>query len=103
MDFGCSERGLLFVAMCGLLRPWLLLLQGRGSRRQTQQLRLVGSAVVMHELSCSTACGIFLDQGSNPCPLAGRFFTTGLPEKSFFKKKKKKIYIYLFLAASGLR
>ena len=27
------------------------------------------SVVVMHKLSCSTACGIFLDQGSNPCPL----------------------------------
>ena len=22
-----------------------------------------------HELSCSAACGIFPDQGSNPCPL----------------------------------
>ena len=22
-----------------------------------------------HRLSCSEACGIFLDQGSNPCPL----------------------------------
>ena len=22
-----------------------------------------------HGLSCSTACGIFPDQGSNPCPL----------------------------------
>ena len=25
--------------------------------------------VVVHRLSCSAACGIFLDQGSNPCPL----------------------------------
>ena len=29
----------------------------------------VGSVVVAHGLSCSTACGIFLDQRSNPCPL----------------------------------
>ena len=28
-----------------------------------------GSTVVVHGLSCSTACGIFLDQGSNPCLL----------------------------------
>ena len=28
-----------------------------------------GSLVVRHELSCSEACGIFLDQGSNPCLL----------------------------------
>ena len=25
--------------------------------------------VVPHGLSCSVACGIFPDQGSNPCPL----------------------------------
>ena len=31
--------------------------------------RRAGSVVVVHGLSCSTACGIFLDQGSNPCPL----------------------------------
>ena len=29
----------------------------------------LGPAVVAHGLSCPTACGIFLDQGSNPCPL----------------------------------
>ena len=43
-----------------LSRP--LLLQGTGSRR-------AGSVVVAHGLSCSAACGIFPDQGSNPCPL----------------------------------
>ena len=32
------------------------------------QLQLAGSVVVEHGLSCSVACGIFLDQGSNPCP-----------------------------------
>ena len=41
---------------------WLLLLRSTGSRR-------AGSVVVAHGLSCSSACGIFLDQGSNPCPL----------------------------------
>ena len=39
-----------------------LLLRSTGSRR-------AGSAVVAHGPSCSAACGIFLDQGSNPCPL----------------------------------
>ena len=35
----------------------------------------------VHGLSCSTACGIFPDQGWNPCllTLIGRFFTTELP------------------------
>ena len=40
----------------------LLLLQSTGSRR-------AGSVVVAHGPSCSAACGILPDQGSNPCPL----------------------------------
>ena len=43
-----------------LSRP--LLLWSTGSRR-------AGSVVVAHGLSCSAACGIFPDQGSNLCPL----------------------------------
>ena len=43
-----------------LSRP--LLLRSTGSRR-------AGSVVVAHGPSCSTACGIFPGQGSNPCPL----------------------------------
>ena len=33
------------------------------------RLYSAGSVVVVHGLSCSVACGIFPDQGSNPCPL----------------------------------
>ena len=42
-----------------------------------------GSLVVAQWLSCPTAYGIFLDQGSKPVSpaLAGRFFTTGIPQK----------------------
>ena len=29
----------------------------------------LASAAVAHRLSCPVACGIFPDQGSNPCPL----------------------------------
>ena len=43
-----------------LSRP--LLLRSTGSRR-------AGSVVVAHGPSCSVACGIFPDQGSNLCPL----------------------------------
>ena len=40
---------------------------------------------VAHRLSCSAACGIFLDQGLNPSPtLAGGFFTTELSGKPYF-------------------
>ena len=45
----------------GLSLPRLLLLRSTGSRR-------AGSVVVAHRPSCSTACGVFPDQGSNPCP-----------------------------------
>ena len=64
-------RGLSLVAASGghsssrcaglsLSRP--LLLRSTGSRR-------AGSVIVAHGPSCSSACGIFPDQGSNPCPL----------------------------------
>ena len=32
-------------------------------------LQSTGSVLVVHELSCSLACGIFLDQGLNLCLL----------------------------------
>ena len=46
----------------GLSLSWPLLLRSTGSRR-------TGSAIVAHGPSRSAACGIFPDQGSNPCPL----------------------------------
>ena len=47
-------------ATLSLSRP--LFLRSTGSRH-------AGSVVVAHGPSCSAACGIFPDQGSNPCPL----------------------------------
>ena len=44
----------------GLSLSWPLLLRSTGSRR-------AGSVIVAHGPSCSAACGIFPDQGSNPC------------------------------------
>ena len=66
-----SVRGLSLVVASGghsssrcaglsLSRP--LFLRSKGSRR-------AGSVIVAHGPSCSAACGIFPDQGSNPCPL----------------------------------
>ncbi|XP_049571910.1 uncharacterized protein LOC117196525 [Orcinus orca] len=66
-----SVRGLSLVAAsgghsssrcAGLSLSWPLLLRSTGSR-------YAGSVVVAHGPSCSTACGIFPGQGSNPCPL----------------------------------
>ena len=36
---------------------------------RAQFLGCAGSVAVVHGLSCSVAYGVFLDQGSNPCPL----------------------------------
>ena len=66
-----SVRGLSLVTASGghsssqcaglsLSRP--LLLQSTGSR-------CAGSVIVAHGPRCSAACGIFPDQGSNPCAL----------------------------------
>ena len=66
-----SVRGLSLVvasgghssSRCAGLSPsWPLLFWSTSSRR-------AGSVVVTHGLSCSAACGIFPDQGSNSCPL----------------------------------
>ena len=46
----------------GFSLQWLLLLQSPGSR-------CTASVVVAHGLSCSVACGSFLDQASTPCSL----------------------------------
>ena len=73
-------RGLPLVAASGghsssrcaglsLSRP--LLLRSTGSRR-------AGSVIVAHGPSCSAACGIFPDQGSNPCPLHWQADSHGL-------------------------
>ena len=52
----CCERGLLFIVVCGPLIVVVSLVAERGLKA--------------HRLSgCPAACGIFLDQGLNPCPL----------------------------------
>ena len=56
----CGDRSSSRCA--GLSPPRPLPLRGTGSRR-------AGSATVAHGPSRSVACGIFPDQGSNPCPL----------------------------------
>ena len=66
-----------------------------GSEVVTPGLQSTGSVVAVHRLSCSTARGIFPDQGSNlASALAGGFFTTEPPEKTlnlffevFYRKK----------------
>ena len=77
----CRELGLLFIVVLRLLQVASLVaergLQGSwasvvvGHRLGGWSLWALecGSVVVVHGLSCLEAGGIFLDQGSNPCPL----------------------------------
>ena len=98
-----SVRGLSLVVASGgnssswctglsLSRP--LLLWSMGSRR-------TGSVVVAHGPSCSAACGIFPDQGSNPCPLHWQedsqpLYHQGSPSLEFL------IPSHLWVAAPGV-
>ena len=89
-----SVRGLSLVAAsgdhsssrcAGLSPPRPLLLWSTGSRR-------AGSVIVAHGPSCSAACVIFPDQGSNPCPLHWQADSQplrhqGSPAHVHFKKK----------------
>ena len=67
--------------------PWTVAHQAPGIL-QAQILEWVAiSVVVAYRLSCSTACRIFLDQGSNPCLYIGRWILIchqGSPENYFF-------------------
>ena len=58
----CGKWGPLFIAVRGPLTIAASLVRSTGSRR-------AGSVIVAHGPSCSAACGILPDQGSNQCPL----------------------------------
>ena len=88
--FGCAGSLLLFQLWCvGFSLQWLFFLRSTGSRAlqapvaATPGLQSTGSIVVAHRLRCSSACRIFLDQGSNSCLLHWQvgFFTTEPPWK----------------------
>ena len=58
----CSEQEMLFDAVLGLLIVGASLVVEHGLGKQA-------TVVVARGLSCPEACGIFPNQGSNPCPL----------------------------------
>ena len=72
---GCGESGLLsscslWVSHCsGFYCCGAQTLGHKASVVAAPGLESTGLIVVAHGLSCSTICGIFLDQGSNPCLL----------------------------------
>ena len=87
-----SERGPPFIVVrrlrivvaspVGRARP----LRFSGSVAAAPRLSSTGSVAVAHGLSCPTGCGIFPDQGSNPCPLRWQVDSYPLHHqgKSFF-------------------
>ena len=69
-----------------------LSLRSTGSRR-------AGSVIVVHRPSCSTECGIFPGQGSNPCPLHWQAASQPLRHQGspFFYLKKFFLNNYFFI------
>ena len=82
----CGKGGHSSSRCAGLSLSRPLLLRSTSSRR-------AGSVVVAHGPSCSVACGIFPDQGSNPCPLHWQadcqpLHHQGSPQYTFFLREK---------------
>ena len=78
----------------GLSLPRSLLLRSTGSRR-------AGSAIVAHGPSRPVACGIFPDQGSNPCPLHWQVDSQplrhqGSPTHWFFNSMLLSLHVTIF-------
>ena len=67
----------------GLSSSRPLLLRSTGYRR-------AGSVFVAHGPSCSAACGIFPDQGSNPCPLHWQADSQRLEERRVGKECRSR-------------
>ena len=61
--FQLRQVGTTLQLQCVAFSLWWLLI----AEHRLQNAR--ASAVVVHGLSCPAACGVFPDQGLNPCPL----------------------------------
>ena len=81
----CGKRGPLFLAVRGPLTI-------AASLVAEHRLQNAGSVVVAHGPRCSAACGIFPEQGSNPCPRHWQADSQplrhqGSPGKQFLKNR----------------
>ena len=107
----CASGGHSSSRCAGLSLSRPLLLRSTGSKR-------AGSAIVAHEPSCSAACGIFPDQGSNPCPLHWQadsqplrhqgspkafFFSCIIPWQSWVVARLQKLTLNLWIKKPRLR
>ena len=88
----CGKWGPSSSRCAGLSLSWPLLLRSTGSRR-------ADPVIVAHGPSCSVACGIFPDQGSNPCPLHWQADSQPLRHQGSPYSFKKTKYGCFFLDA----
>ena len=91
----------------GFSLRWLLLLrtQALGARASVVvacRLQSAGSVVVAHGLSCSAACGIFPEQGLNPCLLRWQVVLNHCATRGVLFFITLNIYLFIYLAALGL-
>ena len=115
---GCDEQGLLSVVAShcgGRSYCQARALEHVGFSSRGSRLQRTGSEVVTHGLSCSEACGIFLDQGLNPCLLPWQASSSPLrhrgsagwnnldswPSPSAFHSERVKPACKLRLSAGG--
>ena len=61
---------------------WASVVAGQGSRSVAHRFQSTGSTAAVHGLSCSVACGIFPDRGSNLCLLQWLVDSSRLSEPS---------------------
>ena len=66
---------------------------------RAQALGTRASVVVTHGLNCSVACGIFPDQGSNPCPL---YWQAILNQAPLGKSPLRTVDIFYYVESSSL-
>ena len=97
LQLECVDFSLRWLLLCGAQALGCIWASAVAAPR----LWSTGSVVVVHRLSCSTACGIFLDQGSNPCLLHWQADSLPLshqtsPPTGFFSTARKSPSISFF-------
>ena len=95
----------ILTAAASLMEPRLQYLWHVGSVVAAPRLWSTGSVVVVPRFSGSMACGIFLDQGSNPCVLHWKagFLATGPPRKFWLRILTNRMYRKVFYVVSKIR
>ena len=100
---GFSPLWFLLLQSIGLQAPEFPQLQHMGSIAAVLWLQSMGSIVLAHGLSCFVACGIFSDQGLNPCLLHWQADSSSLSHKGNLKARKMFILTHIITISSALQ